>query len=713
MKKSLLVLLIFSAVLVSACGEDNTHPNAPHNITVEPMFAINGANWNDYVQGGNITNATDTACNADTDTACVHAGELRVMDVPGLSSCSGVTAADSLGSFEWICDGSTDPARVISNGLASGYGLANLIDFESPGWKDNSVSIYRNGLLYGLSDSTSWWDNPVVSNTTGGSLNEPGTVYVVTADTTVMDADTTVVTAVRTADYSIIANSVSLVSAPGVVIKGFNAIHLIDARRIDFIWIEGMALESIHSYYEGIFWETVRFSTMRNITVKNLDLSGIDAGGVHIIFSSYNRLENITVRDVPFIGFGIILEMSSYNTLLDVKTYNDMRTGIGLRLSPYNKISGVHSSANVVGIALLDSSYNTLSDVNISDSSTGIVMGTSHNNTLSDITTSNNGSLGLIMDNSSNNIFLNMTSANTLQPLQLQHFTSGIRGGSGIVLYKSSGNTLSRVSSVNNAEHGINLSSFSDNNTLSDVTAANNTESGIFISNSSDNYFTGLLKVGNNATGNCSLGVINSSPGLSDKTCTEAGITGSDTYGMGNTSDALLTNSVTIATSFVANITSDDTVNSSDIDGSAFYDNITDWTNFSNPYRGWGIWNADASPSMHQGPCRTGQTCQIWDWSLLATDTVLRNSLSLPAGDETLTHTWGDGSTSTLLRNAVEIQDDGIGNDNTLCESGETCLYTPNMGSYQGHGNLVSAGYIGYGATLENITLMKYETNGY
>jgi hypothetical protein len=46
-----------------------------------------------------------------------------------------------------------------------------------------------------------------------------------------------------------------------------------------------------------------------------------------------------------------------------------------------------------------------------------------------------------------------------------------------------------------------------------------------------------------------------------------------------------------------------------------------------------------------------------------------------------------------------------------LCESNEVCLYTPNIGSYQGHGQLVSAGPFVDG-TLTGITLMKYETNG-
>ena len=107
------------------------------------------------------------------------------------------------------------------------------------------------------------------------------------------------------------------------------------------------------------------------------------------------------------------------------------------------------------------------------------------------------------------------------------------------------------------------------------------------------------------------------------------------------------------------------------------------------------------------------EKARIWDWSLLAADTVIKDAISLPTGNDTLTHRWSDGSTSTLLRNAVEIQGDGTGNENMLCETGEDCLYTPNIGSYQGHGSLILAGSIGTGGTIESVTLWKYDTNGY
>ncbi len=101
-----------------------------------------------------------------------------------------------------------------------------------------------------------------------------------------------------------------------------------------------------------------------------------------------------------------------------------------------------------------------------------------------------------------------------------------------------------------------------------------------------------------------------------------------------------------------------------------------------------------------------------------ATETMTWYSATAPANDAdceaiiagaTLN---GGNCQTTYLRHAVEILGDGIGNDNLLCESGETCLYTPNIGSYQGHGNLISAGTYS-DSSLTGITLLKYESNGY
>jgi hypothetical protein len=112
--------------------------------------------------------------------------------------------------------------------------------------------------------------------------------------------------------------------------------------------------------------------------------------------------------------------------------------------------------------------------------------------------------------------------------------------------------------------------------------------------------------------------------------------------------------------------------------------------------------NADSRGAWLSGAGR------IWDWSLLGSDNIVRNVVPVPTGNDTLTHRWSNVDTTVFLRNAVEL----LGNNNGLCESGETCLYMPNIGAYQGHGTLVGAGIFSNG-TSTGVTLLKYETNGW
>ena len=83
--------------------------------------------------------------------------------------------------------------------------------------------------------------------------------------------------------------------------------------------------------------------------------------------------------------------------------------------------------------------------------------------------------------------------------------------------------------------------------------------------------------------------------------------------------------------------------------------------------------------------------------------------------DATLRHTFAGPTDVTLLRAAVKILGDGVGNDAALCESGEVCLFSSSLGAYQGHGALESAGTFVDSTTggLTGITLQADETLGY
>lgn len=131
------------------------------------------------------------------------------------------------------------------------------------------------------------------------------------------------------------------------------------------------------------------------------------------------------------------------------------------------------------------------------------------------------------------------------------------------------------------------------------------------------------------------------------------------------------------------------------------------------------------------GPDNNLGTIADNDQSLLAASPALNQGITCGVALGTKSHNWGVGSdaadcelrfpgstfsggfcTATLLKETMEILDDGIGNDNGICEAGETCLYNPNMGAYWGHGALVDAG-CDVSGIISNVTLKKYATNGY
>jgi hypothetical protein len=206
-----------------------------------------------------------------------------------------------------------------------------------------------------------------------------------------------------------------------------------------------------------------------------------------------------------------------------------------------------------------------------------------------------------------------------------------------------------------------------------------------------------------------------------------------------------------------------DALNQSDDQGAALRTAITDWHRFEHPYRGWGKaypigpdtpnpYDGGIAfygwPSVEsRGPCfGATASCEVFDYALRraappdagpgaggGTDVYLRNKLPLPTSSSVvLTHTFRGfyvgtlpcadlpgavlnpatmRCTVTFLENAKEVIEDGVGNDNGLCESNERCVATPNHGAYQGQGALIPAGTLSAGA-ITNVSLFTWELNG-
>ncbi|MBU0480120.1 MAG: right-handed parallel beta-helix repeat-containing protein [Proteobacteria bacterium] len=540
--------------------------------TVGPLYPLNGADWNDYVVGADISSASDTACVAGTPP-CIHGGEVRSMEVTGRSSCSGLTASDNLEVFEWMCQVSgPSTIRFVSTGFKQGKGLSNLIDFTGSGsLRQNALTVLDGATQIAHSLPAVWWSNPVLVNNDGSNLSSPGTIYIVTQD--------------ANAKYTINADRVALVTKPNLVtIKDTipsTADPNVSANGFNFLWLEVKADATatppgLLGVTGGISLTSTRHSVLHNVVADN------SAGlGVSLVSASYNRLNNISVSGN--VSSGVSLNNSSNNTLSDIVTGGNGNSEITLNNSSNDNILiGVTASGN--------------------NSVTGVKLDGSRNNYLSNVTVSGNNH-GIELDTSTNNYFGNVLASRNTKNTSI-----------GLYMYNaSSDNFINNLTATEDSNYGIRL------------------EGG-----SSGNTFDGLLQVGLNTAGNCS--VVDTSGDL-DSSC--AGSVASSTT-------------------------------------------ISDPISF-----------VDAAGG---------------DYALKTDDQVVFNKFTaLPTGDDVLTDAWF--TAPPKLMNAVEISGDGIGNDNLFCESNETCLFTPNMGSYQGHGNLISAGTF-TGGTITGVTLLKYQTNG-
>jgi parallel beta-helix repeat protein len=595
-------------------------------------------------------------------------------------------------------------------------------------------------LPAGTTRLTVWWTNPVVVNNSADTLNvTDSTIYLVTSD--------------PGAFWLVQADKLTLVVQPGVALTASSGAAVVIGNIADYLWIEG-GIDAT-GRVNGVILAAVRFSVLNNLTVNN-------AGplyGVSLENASRNRLESVVASNNGFIGVNLD-SASSFNTLSNVTASNNSQHGITLDNASNNRLSGVTASDNRFdGIRLDNAAFNTLSGLTVNNNVAGVhILNSSSNNTLSvvkasnnifginlvdasantltEVTASNNSTSGISLTRSSNNRLLVAAASNnsigvdlfaavnnTLAGLTVNSNNSGVNvrsvsdgntvtavtasnnSGQGIELDTSSNNSLLGVAASNNRA-GVQLSQ-ADNNTLSDLAASNNDE-GINLFSASNNTFTGWLEVGTNSTYNCFARFLIDA-GLVDSTCEPNG-----------TSDHTLVTGIDLTSAFAGKVLIDDVQNADDDNGAELVfpadPAAFDWTSFDNGFRGWGV-DGPAFPSANQRGRWSIGGGRIWDWSISIGDNgnagnpALLNVLTLPTGSETLTHTWSDTSTTQFLRKAVEMPGDGIGNDNTLCESSETCIYLPNIGSYQGHGDFVSAGPFVDGV-LTGIRLMRYQNNG-
>jgi len=395
-------------------------------------------------------------------------------------------------------------------------------------------------------------------------------------------------------------------------------------------------------------------------------------------------------------------------------------TGLNMVSSDDNTISYLQAMGNLrEGVKITSSSGNMILNLNSNNNGTGVWLGAGANhNLLGQATITGNAGHGLRVNGSGNRIGL---------------VTSLSNGLDGVHMETGDYNLLFNIAAGNNAQHGIALVGTSSTTVLNLASAHNGpAEAGIIglptssygvVVDNADVYFTGQFKVGGNGSGTADDCVVGGTVTGLNTDCTPA-----------NDSDHTLTTAVDATGSFVADTGEDDTVNFSDAFGWAAYPTCN-WV-----ADGYGILPGGATVLLNRGRfgCNAPQiiavdqiSCNDWgdawhgdgvifDSSLRASDTVLRDVAPIHlTGDaaDTITHTWLGVGSDTFLRNAVEAVEAHpfalpAGDGDGLCESGERCLYTPNLGSYTGNGEPVPAGTFSDGDTLSGVILLEFPTNG-
>ncbi|MGE0615241.1 MAG: hypothetical protein AB7P04_06345 [Bacteriovoracia bacterium] len=619
------------------------------DASVESRYA-SYPNWNDYVRASDGT----TAC-AGTEqgihSKCYNGGERRKVTLTGHSSCDGLTLTETLGAFQWKCEVASGTARFISTGLKPSISLKDLIDNSgaSPVWKPNSVTVTKGSCPVTATTATAWWTNPISRLSSN-----------VGAGATTLSTDGTVYIysgSLLTDGYVIGANKISLVGLDSAVLgfsgSGTAAGNMIVANTRNFIWIEGTynGYNAAGSAQAGV---VINIATVKFSRFKNLNIRGGSSSCLYTASTVSNLFQNLNFAQSANALF--FTGSSNYNVLQGYKGFgNNGANDIWLSVAFYGYYTNLLVANNTVGIKLADASYySTVSHVTAVNNTTGMYF------------------------------------------LQFPSYTTW---------------TNSLFANNDTGFSSNHMGSNTSNLKFANIAVVNNT-TGISLDQLNNSTFSHNLLVGGNGTDCTVSGGTN--PGLVNTTCANQG-----------SSSATLITGKTAANSFKGKVTTTDATNGANTNGVQAFASMSEWLKFASPFRVWGIDGSAFPNSDNRTACAAGN-CRIWDFALKASDTQFRDrtedgqnandpfvdGASCPSAvDGNVTITNGMTPANTYLLNALEILGSG-GNDNGLCESNESCVYTPNFGAYQGSGDYTAHTCTFHDGTVSGVTMYAYPVNG-
>jgi hypothetical protein len=690
---------------------------------VSALYPANGANWMDHVQ----TAATGTACDGTNLTGgfetCIHGGERRRVDLPGIADCTGVTASDNLAAFDWLCnDNGGSDAYVYSVSLKKGKGLANLLNGTGTAFLSNYVTVSRSGCTIVETAPAVWWTNnisvltdnatdQVAVDVTGANS---GTIYTVPADTTIdgffiggnkIAVVTLGSAALRFSGMGFDNNADGLLENNGnCLFNGTSSVAsnsscLISVAGADFIWIEGRFRGDADTNYVATYNPQTPTDANRVIYITGT--------------STYNTFRNVTVNggaltnEVLIVGGGSTPNMAN-SRFYNIKTFGGTQpnlSGLGLQLSStqYNILEKV-IVANTRGDAAHNYVNSHLRYINVKvyggigggfkiDGNNGIPTWTEESTFVNFITTANT------VGSDKPNFHFRTARRNTLLGITHGNHSDGsVWGGS--LYFWGGGGTNHPTNNTVVSSLGLNINksviySEESTNTHINTVAGSNFGAGVndkFIrleAGSAGFTLSGRVWYGNQAGGGTA--------------CTVAGniTTSGCQYGGA-------TNPLSTTLDLVADVFGDTTdgINIFGGTGNVTYASLnanrlgglTDWVSFSNFNHFIGLYGGTAGLAAEdQGLCGVTTTCQIYSFELSGAATLKNINGTFTAGAacpasvdaSVAANVVTDQLTApnTFLINAREVIDDydsngdRLGDDDGLCESYEACIFTPDIGA--------------------------------
>ena len=680
------------------------------SLTSAPVYSGNN-NWNDYVLNDEPAKAkwkqTNDTCVIGAfskNEQCIHGAEFFMVDL-GVSvvNCGALGMRDTLDLFHWTCDDSSGNAIFYSTSLKTTRPLSKMIDPSTQSLYQNNVILSDAGVDIGSSSRTAWWTNSVTSlpNNAGSSpmdLNSSGTIYYLAATQS-------------TPGYRITADKISIAGEPGAVLSqesygsntcndttglsaSANKVCTISVGSQNYLWFESLDIQTGGNSDIGLM-----LANTNHINVKSLILSETLDTGISILNSGNSILDDVSVYSS---NIGLNSSNLHYSKILNSQAMN---TGTGFMINQCNNLF----------VSKAKASNNLSHGFHIASPSSGPCY-------FNTILATNNGDSGFYSD---------VTTSLVIQGASLTNNTN-----SGLLATNSNQLIANNILSANNGDAGISLKGSGSNSLLSQVAVMDNGNYGISSSHSNSKLSFNFI-AGGNTTSDCFVDGAPSAPGFIDATCANA-----------DSSNANYVNNIDASDSFIGKIQFDDRANPDDLSGSATYAS-TLIPYFENVYRAWGLTGTNYPNADQQGACNSG-TCHIWDWSLKASDTSLKNttndgssqnaafvggsacpaalSPSKSLSDYTGTEVSGDSigdddgicefgeaclNSKQWLINATEIEADNIGNDDGFCESNEACIYTPNFGAYQGHGSVDTTSSCSFtDGNISGVSIYSFSENG-